>query len=338
MNHSLWKELERNQKQATKYIVYQFCNGDHGIGSEFHMMVPSLSMAVHTNRAFVVQGPWIFAGNQSFSYWFKPLVVSSTTPFTHTTKSIDPHSLASAKVIEIDPMTSYTTVNELYGHPPEKYADQYTIMQWKGQLLNFLMQPNQRLLKAIQEQQSPPKPFIGLQIRHSCNWTSKTRQNIPLSEYMIYVDRISKRTGIRTVFVSTEDQTVIDQCLNNNYPNYRFYFTKNHLRTNQNQAKAIIAGKLNGVEEGRIGLVNLFLMRDASYLVGGFQSNWGRLVLEHMSANNEEERENYGYSLERIPIERYKPDSNKYREFSEFNQFYVGHHVKEKCNNAEEKP
>lgn len=311
--NSLQRELQYNQIHAKKYIVYKFCNGDHGIGSEFHMMIPSLSMAFHTGRAFTVQGNWIFAGNNPFSYWFKP---TQNQPNMKTAQKYR-DNIDSIDVITIDPMTSYTTINEKYGQPPDKYQHK-GIIWWKGQLLGFLMQPNQRLLKAIHNAIDIPQPFIGLQIRHSNNWTSKTRKNIPLETYMKHINKISSETGINTIFISTEDQNVINDC--KKFPQYKFYFTRNQ-RTNQNQAKAIIAGRLDGAEEGRIGLINLFLMRKAKHFVGGFQSNWGRLILEHMHAIDNIPK--HCYSLERIPIERYKPGSIKQMEFSEFNRYSV---------------
>ena len=53
-------------------------------------------------------------------------------------------------------------------------------------------------------------------------------------------------------------------------------------RTNENQARAIAKGRLDGEKDGLNALINLFIMRDARWFVGGFRSNWGRLVLEHM--------------------------------------------------------
>jgi hypothetical protein len=321
MSSSLQEELARNQRESRHYIVYEWCNGDHGIGSEFHMMVPSLSMAYHLGRAFIVRGRWIFAGNHQnddgFTYWFRPLVEPTSGGHikTSTVNNNDNN-------IIVDAMTSYTTVNERYGGPPDKYADR-GITWWKGQLLRFLMQPNQRLQQAIDKAIKVPQPFIGLQVRHSSNWTSRTRRNIPLADYMKYVEQIRRKTGINTVFVSTEDQKVIDQCTKD-YPDYRFYWTRGHHRSNQNQAKAIIAGKLDGVEEGRIGLVNLFLMREASHFVGGFQSNWGRLILEHIKSSSNVDDVFHCYSLERIPIERYRSGSMKAQEFQEYNRYFCG--------------
>lgn len=81
------------------------------------------------------------------------------------------------------------------------------------------------------------------------------------------------------IFVSTEDLEVIKSFTL--YSNFTFYYT-NIERTNKNQAREILAGKLDGEKDGVNALINLFIMRQSSWFVGGFRSNWGRLVYEHM--------------------------------------------------------
>ena len=323
--NNIFDELDRLQCQQQSYLVYELCNGDHGIKSELHMMVPAFSMAYHTNRTFIIKGTWIFG---EFNTWFKPITkhrLSNNRLYPYSA-GMDIESEASKQkfqFVSVDPMTSYTKVNDLYGHPPEQYKHK-GIVWWKSQLINYIMRPSDYLLKLITNEKlrlSLPEQFIGLQIRHSRNWTSRTRRNATVDEYMKLLEPIVNKTGIKTIFISTEDQAVIDELKTKKYKHLTVRYTQNQ-RLNLNQAKAILAGQLNGYEEGKIALLNLFIMREASHLVGGVLSNWGRLVIEHMTAIGNGPYNNDQFickSVDQIPIHRYS--GNKEIEFKWFNQF-----------------
>ena len=151
------------------------------------------------------------------------------------------------------------------------------------------MRPNARLASIVADTRAKrlirtntsgsvhlPRHFLGLQIRHSTTWIHG-RVNVPLSQFMEKVAEM--RIPDQVIFVSTEDPDVINQL--SSFSNATFYFTDIE-RTNENQARAIAKGRLDGEKDGLNALINLFIMRDARWFVGGFRSNWGRLVLEHM--------------------------------------------------------
>jgi hypothetical protein len=264
--------IESIQRDPTKTsFLYSIKPGDHGIGSQMHMMVSCFSHALHKNHSFAVRGNWIFAGGKPFNHWFRPVLP----------KNVEKKS-------RFKTCPKYNTKIK----PLKSYAGQ-GIIWWKGVLENYLMRPNKKLQEKIVEVRSSglvhvnggektavslPAAFIGVQIRHSKTWIYN-RINLPLSAFMKAVAHLNATT--KSIFLSTENPIVIKNL--SAYPGYTFYFT-NVPRTNENQARAIKKGRLDGEKDGLNALINLFIMRDAKYFVGGFRSNWGRLVFEHMAA------------------------------------------------------
>jgi len=255
--------IERNQDRASSALRYTIKPGDHGIGSQMHLMVSCLSHALHTNNAFEIVGDWIFAGGKPFSHWFEPIKHNAT----HISKC-PPYSGS------IEPLPSFRDMGER--------------LWYTGVLLTWAMRPNERLKGAIsatrlrQLLRTPsnsnarlPTNYVGMQIRHSTTWIYG-RENVPLSKFMAKLELF--QIPRQTIFISTEDQAVIDQL--HLYPKTTFYYT-NVSRTNENQARAVLKGNMDGESDGLNALINLFIMRDAQYFVGGFRSNWGRLVYEH---------------------------------------------------------
>lgn len=252
-----------NQENANTAYTYEIKPGDHGIGSQVHLMASCFSDALHANFAFEITGKWIFAGNRDFSYFFVPI--------THNAKR---------KVKCKRYQTKIQVLPEFSQHAKPWYI---------GVLASFLMTPNARLRQLISDTRQRkllrtnaqssiqlPRHFIGLQIRHSSSWVFG-RTNIPLQSFMQKI--IDGNLPNVPIFVSTEDLEVIKSFTL--YSNFTFYYT-NIERTNKNQAREILAGKLDGEKDGVNALINLFIMRQSSWFVGGFRSNWGRLVYEHM--------------------------------------------------------
>ena len=276
----LWEKQNPELPEDARFLVYRICNGDHGVGSEMHMMVQAFSLALHTKRVFIIEGDWQFSGSDYF-YWFEP--ITGIQPDFLDGKdfvSLSPGALNEARFIRIEGGFDANQLKQDYSSPIEEFK-QFSAVLWLSHLLCFLMRPNEylrNLLESEKRRLGLPEKYIGAQIRHSTTWVYN-RRNIPLYEFMDCVKFFAKKTKIQDVFVSTENQRVIDRL--KNYSNFSFFYTDNH-RSNLNQARAIMAGQLCGEEEGRIAMLNLFLMKDASALVAGFRSNWGRLVLEHM--------------------------------------------------------
>jgi hypothetical protein len=265
-----------------------------------------------------LRGDWQFA-NGDYRYWFKK--ITNVDDKLLEGKKVYKYSDndKNKKFVFLDPIYSYTTINEKFGMPTEKYSS-YDISWWKGQLLYFLMRPNKRLEGMITNEKMRlglPEKFIGLQIRHSTTW-KYNRRNTPLKEFMQCAVYAKDYTGIKNVFVSTENAKVIRNL--KKYKGFKFFYTKNE-RSNLNQARAIMKGELDGVEEGRIAMLNLFLMREASVFICGFRSNWGRLVMEHMLATDN--KPDVIISLDTPLVHKYPNDSLKLKEFSWYDNFYI---------------
>jgi hypothetical protein len=170
---------------------------------------------------------------------------------------------------------------------PDKLIDQKDgLLFVRSQLEWFILQPNTYLHCAIMLTKLAVNvqshDFIAAHIRHGDKATeSKT---FHLEKYISPLRAIAEKKKIRSVFVSTEDQHVIDALCN--YPQFEFYFTKHHKRLNANIETALKDGKTTAKSEALIAFRNLFIAAGASTFLGTFSSNWGRLVYELMYASH----------------------------------------------------
>ena len=65
--------IANNQENSHTAYRYKIKPGDHGIGSQIHLMMGCFSKALHEKKAFEIQGNWIFAGDRPFTDLFQPL-------------------------------------------------------------------------------------------------------------------------------------------------------------------------------------------------------------------------------------------------------------------------
>ncbi len=122
--------------------------------------------------------------------------------------------------------------------------------------------------------------FIALHVRHGDKSTETAVFH--LDKYMDSIKRMSNLHKTNAVFISTEDQGVIDSL--DQYPEYEFKFTKGHKRQNIAIEDAFKLKLTTPEKEAFIAFKNLFISMTGTSFVGTFSSNWSRLVYEMMFA------------------------------------------------------
>jgi hypothetical protein len=195
--------------------------------------------------------------------------------------------------------TQYSPRISLLSHePPMRYAHRGWLW-FTSQVLYFLLQPNADMRLRIsqerariaarwnQEEVWDGRPIAAVHVRHGDKSTEV--RGFSLGAYMDAVDRFrDANPDLRTVLLSTEDQSVIDAT--SQFPDYTFIYT-DYPRLNGVIEDDIRTGKLNGRGEATNALLNLYLaVLECDYLVATFSSNWGRLLLKMMYAAGRKRR------------------------------------------------
>ena len=98
------------------------------------------------------------------------------------------------------------------------------------------------------------------------------------------LENIAAKANTRRVFVSTEDQGVIDSL--KDYPEFEFFFTTGHNRSNEAIWLLMETKRTTALKEALIAFRNLFIASMGTSFVGTFSSNWSRLVYELMLASH----------------------------------------------------
>eukprot|EP00943_MAST-04B_sp_MAST-4B-sp1_P008726 g8726.t1 len=172
--------------------------------------------------------------------------------------------------------------NKVTEYIPKKYKDE-GILWWRSQLQYFALQPNDKLYLAIMFTKlniGIVNDFIALHVRHGDKSTETAVFH--LDKYMDSINRMSNLYKTNTVFISTEDQGVIDSL--DQHPEYEFKFTKGHKRQNIAIEDAFKLKLTTPEKEAFIAFKNLFISMTGTSFVGTFSSNWSRLVYEMMFA------------------------------------------------------
>jgi hypothetical protein len=167
---------------------------------------------------------------------------------------------------------------------PKRYR-KHGILFMRSQLQWFVLQPNTMLfcaiaftnLKSIREGN-----YIAAHIRHGDKGTESL--TFHLNKYIKPLETIAERTSLHRVFISTEDQTVIDAL--QHFPQFDFFYTEGHGRHNVAIEELVKAKQTNPLEQALIAFRNLFIASMGSGFVGTFSSNWSRMVYELMVATH----------------------------------------------------
>eukprot|EP00924_Labyrinthula_sp_SR-Ha-C_P007121 snap_masked-scaffold_8-processed-gene-9.31-mRNA-1 protein AED:1.00 eAED:1.00 QI:0/0/0/0/1/1/3/0/376 len=188
---------------------------------------------------------------------------------------------------------------------PEKYVHNGALW-FRSHLLHYYLQPSVNFLKRIEA----VVDSIGLDLNKQClamhirrgdklsDINMKDSEFPGLNEYIQAANEIKRlhAPDLKQVFVSTEDQRALDELKSLAQNNFKVFYTQNKRQNLSNffgRPEEVISikdrikrGLDDGYEQLDIAFLNLFIARDCNYFIGTLSSNWGRLVLELMTARN----------------------------------------------------
>ncbi|KAK3281328.1 hypothetical protein CYMTET_10876 [Cymbomonas tetramitiformis] len=144
-----------------------------------------------------------------------------------------------------------------------------------GQLLFFLLQPNQHLenrLAAEKQRMGWSGNCAAIHVRHG--WRNRFNRNVSMESFLHRL----RSLNISNILLITEDQAVIDEALTK-FPAYRWLYT-NYPRNNPHDIGVEMEkGKMDPTAEAYNALINLLLSSECDYFAGRTNSTWYRLML-----------------------------------------------------------
>lgn len=263
-----------------------------GFGCRIHELLLCLLVAYKTERTFVLESKHnvsgFLASGVKWEDVFLPLSETCTT--SNGIQSVPWNSTEAdvAQVIQVP--------RALYMKPAPDYlplaipadlADRLTLVHddpsawWSSQLIKYIMRYNSETLERIEQRERSigfTSPIVGVQIRRTDKLLHEAEFHA-LEEYMEQVEdfyrglemRLDSRwTGIRRVFIATDDPAVIAEAINK-YPDYDIV---------ADQAASNVSG-ITGV------LGDLHILSRCDFLVCTFSSNVCRLAYEMRLARDE---------------------------------------------------
>ena len=307
---------DKGQMTRKKRKEMRLYHTGSGIGSYIHFLSTAMSLAIDEKRVFTSGKSsddytsfhnYTNCKNEDISCYFKPLFPPLTSSnlekefFDEESESIDcepviknkshPTQNADCLYLSYQRMTALgltppfrSGFNRITEYIPEKYREN-GILWFRSQLQHFALQPNDKLYLAIMFAKLTvgfENDFVAVHVRHGDKSTETAVFH--LDKYMDSIKKMSDLHGTRTIFISTEDQDVIDSLYK--YPEYDFKYTKGHKRQNIAIEEAFKLNLSTPENEAFIAFKNLFLAMTGTSFVGTFSSNWSRLVYELMYASH----------------------------------------------------
>ncbi|GAQ86545.1 hypothetical protein KFL_002950170 [Klebsormidium nitens] len=128
-----------------------------------------------------------------------------------------------------------------------------------------------------------PRPYINVHVRHAYEKSGEMRI-VDLPFFMEQAERIRQHNpAVRTIWLSTESQDILDQAISKYMPHWSLYYTKaERIHSNEKDPWNTHTPAKAGSD---LAFVNLFLAADADYFVGVLGSNWNRLIDELRKTN-----------------------------------------------------
>jgi hypothetical protein len=162
------------------------------------------------------------------------------------------------------------------------------------QVLHFLTRPNEQLKAMLDEHRQTTKlssPYLSLHVRKgdACTARGDCRD---LKFYMPHIEKMRAKYGLKSIFLSTPSQSVLDET--KNYTDLHFSFMPV-----TNATQAMRAAHIKQLEEGlgkgvidaghefRAYMVDMYLLAEGSAFMGAFTSNAARLTYSLMSGGTE---------------------------------------------------
>lgn len=162
-------------------------------------------------------------------------------------------------------------LEKLHGHP---------LVWWVGQVLKFLMRPQDDISKVLEEAKNKlgfKKPIVGIHVRRTDKIGSEADFH-DIDEYMMkvkqYFDGLEEQPDVRRVFIASDDPKVIPAA-RNRYPNYEIIGDPAIAET------ASVSRRYSDVSLHGI-MIDIHLLSLSDFLVCTFSSQVCRVAYELM--------------------------------------------------------
>lgn len=256
-----------------------------GFGCQIHHVVYCFLVAFGTERTMILKSKGWRYHKEGWDSIFKPL--SDTCLSTSGDSYINWPGDANVQVINlpivdnVHPKPKYQPpgipadiaprLEKLHGHP---------LVWWVGQVLKFLMRPQDDISKVLEEAKNKlgfKKPIVGIHVRRTDKIGSEADFH-DIDEYMMkvkqYFDGLEEQPDVRRVFIASDDPKVIPAA-RNRYPNYEIIGDPAIAET------ASVSRRYSDVSLHGI-MIDIHLLSLSDFLVCTFSSQVCRVAYELM--------------------------------------------------------
>lgn len=179
---------------------------------------------------------------------------------------------------------------------------QQGLLWWRSHILSFLMNPNtvlQRRVRHVKNLIGYTHPIIGLHIRHGDACTHASLSNYrpgckSVADYFAEVVKMGEKYDVSKVFLATDDDSVLQyiRAVYRDWDVVHLNLDRSEFHSNwfiEYRMKASLdAADSNLIDLELVAdstVLDLMLLSESDYFVGGFSSHFSRLVLELSVAN-----------------------------------------------------
>lgn len=170
---------------------------------------------------------------------------------------------------------------------------------WRSHLLSFIMHPRDELvarLRATQRMLGWPrnKPVIAVHVRHGDWCTDVYQMNLhhgtlqpchPFSVYLEAVRKIRDKYGVDTAYLSTNDEKVVAEA--QEVTDIKFLsvdFDRSQFASRWGLEQMMMHGTVDRKTVAESALIDLLMLGQCDYMVGGFKSQFARVSFALMTA------------------------------------------------------
>ena len=288
----------------SSFLVWKMWNT--GLGADLHTLAQALGFAISSNRVLLVDDSalWWYAMDRSPSSiecFFERIsnctladageveILTPTYSYDTHLKKVIPKHRPKVKQNTIrsvgNPLRLAGDLGNKWSSVPFPDMAHYGYQWWMSQSSRYILRkPRSWLAKRydlwvdrVFPEGVPPR-MIGIHVRHGDKY--KEMRLLPLSSYMQHAAALRKKEpNLTAVFLSTEDDAVLNDAKEYEKQGWTFFWTK-HARHNRGSPMdyALHVGPSMLAE---ISFTNLLIQaRLCTHWVGTDQSNWNRLINE----------------------------------------------------------
>lgn len=256
-----------------------------GFGCQIHHVVYCFLVAFGTERTMILKSKGWRYHKEGWDSIFKPLSETclSTSGDSYANWPGDENvQVISLPIVDnVHPKPQYQPpgipadlaprLEKLHGHP---------LVWWVGQVLKFLMRPQDDISKVLEEAKEKlrfKKPIVGIHVRRTDKVGSEADFH-DIDEYMTkvgqYFDSLEEQPDVRRVFIASDDPKVIPSA-RNRYPSYEIIGDPAIAET------ASVSRRYSDVSLHGI-LIDIHLLSLSDFLVCTFSSQVCRVAYELM--------------------------------------------------------